>query len=133
MWVLAAVCPKERVPDFLNTQRYVVLLARCNLQGAFLPGYQPVPDAPKVSYGLQRLDHAVGNVPELIPQVEYMARCLGERVLLLCWVGGVPARLPALHPSASCLHSLYSVQFSTAWPSMWQRTGISPSALQPTN
>ena len=30
-----------------------------------------------MSYGLQRIDHAVGNVPELIPQVEYMAKCLG--------------------------------------------------------
>ncbi|EFN58665.1 hypothetical protein CHLNCDRAFT_20078 [Chlorella variabilis] len=46
-------------------------------EGAFIPGYQPVEDAPQVSYGLQRLDHAVGNVPELIPQVEYMARSLG--------------------------------------------------------
>lgn len=31
-----------------------------------------------MSYGLERLDHAVGNVPELIPQVEYMARAVGE-------------------------------------------------------
>ncbi|KAI3436403.1 hypothetical protein D9Q98_005820 [Chlorella vulgaris] len=46
-------------------------------QGPFLPGYQPIPDSPQVSYGLQRLDHAVGNVAELIPQVEYMAACLG--------------------------------------------------------
>lgn len=32
----------------------------------------------QVTYGLQRLDHAVGNVPELIPQVEYMRKALGE-------------------------------------------------------
>jgi len=31
----------------------------------------------QVSYGLERLDHAVGNVPELIPQVEYMAKAFG--------------------------------------------------------
>ncbi|PSC69061.1 4-hydroxyphenylpyruvate dioxygenase [Micractinium conductrix] len=46
-------------------------------EGAYIPGYTVVADAPQVSYGLQRIDHAVGNVPELIPQVEYMAKCLG--------------------------------------------------------
>ncbi|KAL4451461.1 hypothetical protein ABPG75_007123 [Micractinium tetrahymenae] len=46
-------------------------------EGAYLPGYQLVTDAPQVSYGLQRLDHAVGNVPKLIPQVEYMRKALG--------------------------------------------------------
>lgn len=46
-------------------------------EGAYLPGYAAVTDAPCVSYGLQRLDHAVGNVHELIPQVEYMAKALG--------------------------------------------------------
>ncbi|KAI7838946.1 hypothetical protein COHA_007305 [Chlorella ohadii] len=46
-------------------------------EGPFLPGWQAVEDAPHVSYGLERLDHAVGNVPELIPQVEYMAKAFG--------------------------------------------------------
>ena len=50
-------------------------------EGAYLPGWQAVVGAPAVSYGLQRLDHAVGNVPHLMPQVEYMARCLGEWVV----------------------------------------------------
>lgn len=40
--------------------------------GPFLPGYAPVPDAVPVSYGLRRLDHAVGNVPHLIPAVDYI-------------------------------------------------------------
>lgn len=41
--------------------------------GPYLPGYERVMDAPTVCYGLQRLDHAVGNVPELIPAVDYIA------------------------------------------------------------
>ncbi|KAL4441075.1 hypothetical protein ABPG77_010506 [Micractinium sp. CCAP 211/92] len=48
-----------------------------DFEGAYLPGYQAISDAPQVSYGLRRLDHAVGNVPELIPQVEYMRKALG--------------------------------------------------------
>jgi len=36
----------------------------------------------QVSYGLERLDHAVGNVPELIPQVEYMAKAFGALLFL---------------------------------------------------
>jgi 4-hydroxyphenylpyruvate dioxygenase len=42
-----------------------------------VPGYEAVTSGAQVSYGLRRLDHAVGNVHELIPQVEYMARTLG--------------------------------------------------------
>ena len=42
-----------------------------------MPGYEAVTGGAQVSYGLRRLDHAVGNVHELIPQVEYMARTLG--------------------------------------------------------
>lgn len=38
----------------------------------FLPGYAATPDEPQICYGLQRLDHAVGNVPKLIEQVEYV-------------------------------------------------------------
>eukprot|EP00878_Enallax_costatus_P016232 GHUV01017025.1.p1 GENE.GHUV01017025.1~~GHUV01017025.1.p1 ORF type:complete len:376 (+),score=123.06 GHUV01017025.1:262-1389(+) len=41
-------------------------------QGPYLPGYTATPDEPKISYGLQRLDHAVGNVPKLIEQVEHI-------------------------------------------------------------
>jgi 4-hydroxyphenylpyruvate dioxygenase len=46
-------------------------------KGPYLPGYVPVPDAPIVDYGLRRLDHAVGNVPELIPAVEYICNFTG--------------------------------------------------------
>lgn len=39
--------------------------------GPFLAGgYEPVTDAPRLCYGLQRLDHAVGNTHELLPTVE---------------------------------------------------------------
>jgi 4-hydroxyphenylpyruvate dioxygenase len=48
-----------------------------DFQGPYLPGYEPVTDSPQPSFGLQRLDHAVGNVPQLMPQVRYMARALG--------------------------------------------------------
>ena len=39
---------------------------------AYMPGYEAVVDAPQVSYGLKRLDHAVGNVPHLIDAVDYI-------------------------------------------------------------
>lgn len=45
--------------------------------GPFIPGYEAAKDSPEVSYGLQRLDHAVGNVPELMPVVEYVAGFTG--------------------------------------------------------
>eukprot|EP00798_Chlamydomonas_sp_ICE-L_P024026 gene24026-9601_t len=48
-----------------------------SFQGPFLSNYTPVEDAPTVSYGLQRLDHAVGNVPELLPVLEYVMRFTG--------------------------------------------------------
>lgn len=44
--------------------------------GSFLAGYTPV-DAPELSYGLKRLDHAVGNVPKLLEVVEYITKVTG--------------------------------------------------------
>ncbi|KAJ9522564.1 hypothetical protein QJQ45_008333, partial [Haematococcus lacustris] len=44
----------------------------CGAQGPFLAGYTEVTDAPAISFGLQRLDHAVGNVPQLGPAVKYI-------------------------------------------------------------
>eukprot|EP00877_Chromochloris_zofingiensis_P009722 jgi/Chrzof1/5002/Cz15g08050.t1 len=43
-----------------------------NYKGPYLPGYVPTPDAPKICYGIRRLDHAVGNVPNLIEAVKYI-------------------------------------------------------------
>ncbi|EFJ46247.1 4-hydroxyphenylpyruvate dioxygenase [Volvox carteri f. nagariensis] len=40
--------------------------------GPFLAGYTPLPDSPAISYGLQRVDHAVGNTHELLKAVEYV-------------------------------------------------------------
>jgi 4-hydroxyphenylpyruvate dioxygenase len=40
--------------------------------GPYLPGYEAVTDVPTVDYGLERIDHAVGNVPELLPAVNYI-------------------------------------------------------------
>lgn len=45
--------------------------------GPFLAGWQPVTDAPRISYGLTRLDHAVGNVHELLPAVDYIMGLTG--------------------------------------------------------
>jgi 4-hydroxyphenylpyruvate dioxygenase len=36
--------------------------------GAFMPNYESV-DGPDLSYGLQRIDHCVGNVPVLLDAV----------------------------------------------------------------
>lgn len=49
------------------------------LQGPYLPGYTATPDEPQICYGVQRLDHAVGNVPKLIEQVEHIMGFTGER------------------------------------------------------
>lgn len=49
--------------------------------GPFLPGYEAVEGkeggAGQVSYGLMRLDHAVGNVPALLPVADYIAGFTG--------------------------------------------------------
>lgn len=46
----------------------------------FLPGFEPVDETasfPGLDFGLRRIDHAVGNVPELGPVVEYVKRFTG--------------------------------------------------------
>ncbi|KAK6116324.1 hypothetical protein DH2020_049951 [Rehmannia glutinosa] len=48
--------------------------------GWFLPGFEPVDDGvsyQELDYGIRRLDHAVGNVPELEPAVEYLKKFTG--------------------------------------------------------
>lgn len=48
--------------------------------GAFLPGYRPVVPPKGVEpldYGLERLDHAVGNVWDLLGAVNYVGRMTG--------------------------------------------------------
>lgn len=46
------------------------------MQGPFLAGYTAVESEPR-SYGIQRLDHAVGNVHDLEKAVNYIARATG--------------------------------------------------------
>ncbi|KAL6064344.1 4-hydroxyphenylpyruvate dioxygenase [Balamuthia mandrillaris] len=45
-------------------------------RGPFLPKYEPVNGRP-LCYGLQRLDHAVSNVPKLLEAVDYLATATG--------------------------------------------------------
>ncbi|RHY14168.1 hypothetical protein DYB32_010871, partial [Aphanomyces invadans] len=47
-----------------------------NFTGRYLPGYENV-DGPDVSIGLQRLDHAVGNLPNLLEAMEYVCGFTG--------------------------------------------------------
>lgn len=54
--------------------RYVSIFG--GFQGPFLPKYEAV-DSPPVSYGLVRLDHAVGNVHNLLEGVQYIANFTG--------------------------------------------------------
>lgn len=49
------------------------------LQGSFLPGFKPTPDAPRICYGLRRLDHAVGNTHDLLETVNYIINMTGGR------------------------------------------------------
>ncbi|CAL9043314.1 unnamed protein product [Musa banksii] len=46
---------------------------------AFLPGFEDIDESETCSftYGIRRLDHAVGNVPELAPAVRYIAGFTG--------------------------------------------------------
>jgi 4-hydroxyphenylpyruvate dioxygenase len=45
--------------------------------GDYLCDYVATPDVPVVSYGLQRLDHAVGNVHDLLETVDYIMKFTG--------------------------------------------------------
>jgi len=48
--------------------------------GVFLPLYQAVTDPCPLDYGIQRMDHVVGNVPELDPVVENFKKWFGFHV-----------------------------------------------------
>ncbi|KAF5831174.1 p-hydroxyphenylpyruvate dioxygenase [Dunaliella salina] len=43
----------------------------------YLVGYTPVTDTPPISYGLRRLDHAVGNVHNLCETMDYIMKFTG--------------------------------------------------------
>lgn len=43
-----------------------------NFAGPYLAGYDATPGTPHLDYGLQRLDHAVGNVHKLLEAVDYI-------------------------------------------------------------
>jgi 4-hydroxyphenylpyruvate dioxygenase len=47
-----------------------------NFSGPFIPKYEPVA-SPEICYGLQKIDHAVSNVPNLFAAVDYLAGLTG--------------------------------------------------------
>ena len=47
------------------------------MQGHYLAGYTPVTDVTHHNCGLQRLDHAVGNVHRLIEALDYVSGFTG--------------------------------------------------------
>eukprot|EP01123_Difflugia_compressa_P013984 TRINITY_DN683_c0_g1_i1.p1 TRINITY_DN683_c0_g1~~TRINITY_DN683_c0_g1_i1.p1 ORF type:complete len:432 (-),score=75.19 TRINITY_DN683_c0_g1_i1:47-1342(-) len=51
-----------------------------NYDGVFIPGYQPYKDPCPLDYGIERMDHVVGNVPELQPVIEMIKKWLGFHV-----------------------------------------------------
>jgi len=53
---------------------------RDGFNGPFLPRYQPVKDPYPLDYGIQRMDHVVGNVHELDPVVENIKKWFGFHV-----------------------------------------------------
>lgn len=57
--------------------RYISLPADHHQHYSFLPGFEDDHDGAGKDLGLRRLDHAVGNVPELGPVVEYIRRFTG--------------------------------------------------------
>ena len=48
----------------------------CSLQGPYLAGYQHVDSVP-ISYGIQRVDHAVGNVHCMKATLDYIKHFSG--------------------------------------------------------
>ena len=50
--------------------------------GPFLPNYATV-DGPSISYGVQRLDHAVGNVPCLFDATDYLMAVTGANLRVM--------------------------------------------------
>ena len=58
-------------------QQSVQVRQLSGLQGPYLATYQPVEDTHQQSYGLQRLDHAVGNAPKMLPVLDYIANATG--------------------------------------------------------
>jgi len=47
-----------------------------NFSGDFMPGYEQV-ESQDISYGLQRLDHCVGNVPDMLAAYNYLVNATG--------------------------------------------------------
>uniref|UniRef100_A0A7N0VGH8 4-hydroxyphenylpyruvate dioxygenase n=1 Tax=Kalanchoe fedtschenkoi TaxID=63787 RepID=A0A7N0VGH8_KALFE len=52
--------------------RYVSFSSSNDEQSVFLPGFEPADDSYPLDFGIRRLDHCVGNVPELAPAVSYV-------------------------------------------------------------
>lgn len=57
--------------------RFVSCIPTNNGSIPYLPNHEAIKDTVPVCYGLQRLDHAVGNVPELLPTVDYICKAVG--------------------------------------------------------
>jgi 4-hydroxyphenylpyruvate dioxygenase len=47
-----------------------------DFDGPFLPNYEALA-GPDTSYGIQRIDHIVANVPQLLPAVNYLMQATG--------------------------------------------------------
>lgn len=87
----------------------------CAVQGPYLPGYTATPDEPQISYGLQRLDHAVGNVHKLVEALEHIMGFTGwfgvpKHTTALCYScvtisSAHPTALEWKPPAAACLLS----------------------------
>lgn len=74
-------------------------------QGPYLPGFTPTPEAPRLCFGLRRLDHAVGNTHNLIETVTYIINMTGEEGWgwpggMLSWGRGWTACMQLATPTA---------------------------------
>ncbi|KAK9805108.1 hypothetical protein WJX73_009028 [Symbiochloris irregularis] len=67
---------EQTVAEVLLYGDVVLRLVSGSFQGPFLASYTPVSSHP-VSYGIRRVDHAVGNVPVMHDTVEYIKRFSG--------------------------------------------------------
>ena len=92
------VLPPTRLSEEVQGKRSSVIIAevklygdvvlryisKCSLanddlpySGPYLPNYVPVLDVPAINYGITRLDHAVGNVPDLAEAIKYISGFTG--------------------------------------------------------
>ena len=75
--VMAYRLPGLKEQAALQIDLQVLDLTSMLVQGDYLAGFTPVTESPSHNCGLQRLEHAVGNVNNLIEALDYVSGFTG--------------------------------------------------------